>query len=101
MIFTPSHKGNLILRWIKDRYFAEYQQSFFGKIYTTTDNTESLNPFAIGNLSLGYNFNLKENTLNTTFRLYNIWNSEYHTMPNYAMPGINYEISVHLKLKTR
>ena len=101
MIFTPKHKGNLILRWIKGRYFTEYQQSFSGRIYTTTDNTGYLNPFTIGNLSFGYNFNLKENTLNATFRLYNIWNSEYYTMPNYAMPGINYEISVHLKLKTK
>lgn len=101
MMFTPKHKGNMVLRWIIGNSFFEYQQSFIGQIFTTSDNTEFLEPYTLANMSVGHNFQLKNNSLNATFRLLNIWNTDYYVMPNYAMPGINYELSLHLKMKTK
>jgi len=101
MIFTPMHKGNFVFRWIKGQSFVEYQQLFVGRLFTTTDNSEFLPAFSLGNINIGHNFSIKKKLISTTFKLYNIWNSVYYTMPNYAMPRINYEISIRLKLKTK
>lgn len=98
LIFVPKHKGNILARLIIKRYFIEYQHFFTGKIYTTTDQTESLNAYSTANFSTGYNFQIKKSSLNLTFRIQNLLNSTYQLMPGYAMPGIHYEISLKYSL---
>jgi iron complex outermembrane receptor protein len=99
LMFTPLHKANLVFRWLFGDCFAEYKQGFTGRVYTTSDNSEWLDPFTVGNISAGYNFAVKKFPVSIGFGINNIFNTTYYLMPAYAMPGINYELTLNLKFR--
>jgi vitamin B12 transporter len=98
MIFVPKNSAHSRLRWIRKRLFVEYQQAFYGEVFTQVDHSASLDHYWLSNVILGYNFKLKSSILSLNGKVLNIWNVPYQTMPAYAMPGINYELSVRYKL---
>ncbi len=101
LIFTPENKGNIVLRYIFNNYFVEYSQGFTGRVYYTSDNSQYLEPYTLADFGAGYNFSLKSLFFDLAFRAFNIWNVDYHLMPAYAMPGINFEISLKILFKTK
>ena len=97
MIFVPMHSGTALFRWSWKQWFAEYKQIFNGRVYTQADHGASIDPYALANFSIGYNFPVKKSMYSASARILNLWNSAYQLMPAYAMPGINYELSLTYK----
>ncbi|OFX23455.1 MAG: hypothetical protein A2041_01720 [Bacteroidetes bacterium GWA2_31_9b] len=94
LLYIPFHKGNGILsltyKWINLKYF----QNYTGERFITKDNSQSIDPFWIADLSVGGSLKLKNSELNINFKINNIWNETYQVMAFYAMPLRYYSISL-------
>lgn len=101
LIYVPVHLGNLLLQLAKNKWFISHRTNFTGKRYTTQDNreTDSLSPYILFDLSAGYNFNISPVKLSLQAEVDNIFNTEYQTLRNRAMPGRNYQLQVLLNIK--
>ncbi|HAN19451.1 MAG: hypothetical protein A2X13_02135 [Bacteroidetes bacterium GWC2_33_15] len=94
LLYIPYHKGNGILsltyKWINLKYY----QNYTGERFITKDNSQSIAPFWIADLSLGSNVKLKNSEIHLNFKINNIWNATYQVMAFYAMPLRYYSISL-------
>jgi len=98
MIFSPMNSANIIGRYIYKNSFLEIQNEVVGKIFTTDDNSTFLNPYSLTNIAVGNTFLALNKSLVLTFKINNLWKTKYFVMPNYAMPGINFELNLLLKI---
>jgi len=96
MILTPENQGNLNIKLIYKTWSVAYFQEFVGKEYITADHTDWIDAYTLGNLVFSWNHKLMNLPVSISFRWNNIWNTIYQTMPGYAMPLNNYELSLHI-----
>jgi len=86
LMYIPEHKGNAGLKasykWLNVRYI----HSCVGRRYITKDNSGSVDPYQVADLTIGGVFKLKASDLNINFKINNIWNETYEVMAFYAMP---------------
>ncbi len=101
LIFVPRHKGSLSVKWFLGKFFLAYQQTFIDKVFTTSDHLDYLKAYSLADVVAGRNFTIKKSSFTVSFSIFNLWNAEYQTMPAYAMPGINYEITLKYLLQTK
>ncbi|MGK7391409.1 MAG: TonB-dependent receptor plug domain-containing protein [Candidatus Cyclobacteriaceae bacterium M2_1C_046] len=96
LIYVPIHQGNLILQLAKNKWSISQRTNFTGKRYTTQDNRESdrLSPFVLFDLSAGYNFDISPVKLSLQGEVDNVFNTEYQTLQNRAVPGRNYQLQL-------
>lgn len=97
LIYVPVHKGNTSLFFEYSNNYLCYDHSFTGKRYTTADNTGSIDPYHLGNLTIGKKIQVKETNLCVRFSVNNIWNEVYQVMTWYAMPLRNYQVGLSMK----
>lgn len=67
-----------------------YRHNYVGYRFTSTDNTQYLTPYDLGSVYLSYNIKLGNASAGIFFQANNIWNKQYQTISNRAMPGINF-----------
>jgi outer membrane cobalamin receptor len=96
LILTPQHEANGSIRIKYHNYHVEYLQEFVGQRYTTADNSEFLDPYTIGNIIIGYQTTLWKHKTQIRFRWNNLWNTQYESIPAYAMPLNNFEINLRI-----
>ncbi len=78
--------------------FGSYVQLLYtGEVFTTSDNNPKyiLDDYAISNLGVDYNFS-KKNVFKIGFKVANLWNENYETLPNRFMPGRNLTLYLNL-----
>jgi iron complex outermembrane receptor protein len=92
--YIPMHKGGLSLSIEYLRYNFNFNHNFTSKRYITKDNSSSIDPFTVGDISIGSNFKLRSSSINLQFKVNNVWNKTYEVMAYYAMPLRNYAISI-------
>ncbi|MBN2746401.1 MAG: TonB-dependent receptor [Bacteroidales bacterium] len=100
LIFVPKHKGGVNMKWFFGKYFIAYQQTFIDKVFTTSDHLDYLRGYSLADVVVGRNFVVNKNSFTLSFSVLNIWNTEYQTMPAYAMPGINYDLTIKYLLQS-
>ena len=96
LIFTPIHNGNIAYKMSYKNINLEYLHEFIGERYTTSDNSEWLEAYSIGNIILNYSKEVYANKFTIGFRFNNIWGTVYQSMPMYAMPGRSFEFSLRI-----
>jgi outer membrane cobalamin receptor len=101
LILTPEHQGNIQLKINYSVWSIEYIQSIVGKQYITADHTDAMDAYTLGNLVFGFSGKSERFPLHIFLRWNNIWETVYQTMPGYAMPLANYELSVHLLINQK
>jgi iron complex outermembrane receptor protein len=101
LILTPEHQGNVQLKIIYGVWSFEYIQSIVGKQYITADHSDAMDAYTLGNVVFGYSGKSKRFPLSIYLRWNNIWKTVYQTMPGYAMPLANYELSTHLLINQK
>lgn len=96
LVYVPLQKGNASfqLQYKKMQWFYSYL--YTSKVYTTAQNSESyaIPFFTLHNLGLSYQFK----KLGLAIKANNLFNTNYQTYLNYAMPGRNFELSLNYKL---
>jgi hypothetical protein len=81
------------MKLVYGSWSAEFIQDLVGKQYITSDHTDWMQAYTLGNLVFGWNNQLFKMPVSISFRWNNIWNTVYQTMPSYAMPLANFELN--------
>lgn len=99
--YVPLHAGGFfaLLNW--KSYSLQLNSNYTGLRYTTTDNLNSLAPYLLTNLSVGYELKMKKlrekqakSLLQFWLRCYNLTNEAYQNVESRAMPLRSYSVSV-------
>lgn len=93
LIFVPRQKATGGLAYQLKRWTGFYQFSYTDEVFTTTDNTTSIEGYALSNVGLGYTL-LDQNAqkMKIDFRTNNLFNKNYQTVAFRPNPGRNFLI---------
>ena len=97
LIYVPEHRFFSNVSFIYKLWYLSYNQNITGLRYTTSDNSEFLEAYSLGNLTAGKKMNIKKVSLYCQVDVMNLWNTEYETTPYYPTPGRNFKISLQFK----
>jgi iron complex outermembrane receptor protein len=95
LVYEPDHSLNQSLRGTWKGWFLTYKHSFTGKRYY--DYKHTLPAYHLGNLHAGITIPNQSSELTFSFRINNIWNTDYQVMAWYAMPLRNYLVEIKFK----
>ena len=98
LIYVPEHSFSGNVDYLFRSFIISFNNSFTGKRYVTRDNEEYLPAYVISDLQIVKKFSVKKNSINVSFEINNIWDSEYQAIQYYPMPGRNYKLSVNLRI---
>ncbi|NOU16964.1 MAG: TonB-dependent receptor [Bacteroidales bacterium] len=96
LMYTPEHLGNAFISLSRKNW-----NWFISSSYTGERNTETykiLEGYLLLNTSFGTNLNMRNNQLSVNFKVNNILNKAYQNQELYAMPGINYVVSLKISI---
>ena len=96
LLYVPLHKAVLQTKFHYKGFLAGYQQHFTGKRFTTSDNSNFLEAYSVGDIFFHKQFIIKKIRLNFNFKIKNIWNKTYQAIEWRPMPLRHYEIGVKL-----
>ena len=95
LIYVPKNKVNLNVNYTLKNWNFYLQNRWVDQVYVQTDNQKTIPSYWTSNLGLGYQINSK---INTIFTINNLFNHQYQSVENRFMPGINYNLSIQIKL---
>lgn len=98
LIYTPKQQGKALFTLQHSLGSLSIEQLFVGKRYIQSDNTFWLEAYSLTNLIVSSSLKQKPQNWGISFRLNNLFNQEYQSMENFALPGRNYQISIHYNL---
>ena len=98
LVYTPHYK--LVFKSqlkFKDLSIT-YIHNYTGYRFTSRDNENHLPSFNLGRLFVSYRFQLKNSSAKIFYKINNLYNTNYQLVMNRAMPLMNHEIGINLKL---
>ncbi len=92
--YTPLYngQGNIGVSW--KRLYANYNHTYTGLRYITTDESFGIPSYTTGNLQLMYYIPVGGNRLQLTAQCNNLWNTQYQVVNARPMPGINWLVGL-------
>jgi vitamin B12 transporter len=89
--YTPRYniQGNLGLQWM-DRLFVNYNQTYTGYRFVTTDESQYLKPYAAANIQASYSFYGTHKFVTLSLMLQNVFDARYEVVNGRPMPGRNF-----------
>lgn len=90
LAYVPIHKASFTSITHVKRWFLLANASITSKRYVTADNEESLPGFALINVRLGKNIKLSQYIIGGHISVNNLLNTQYQSVANKAMPGVNF-----------
>ncbi len=99
LIYTPIYNfnGGLLIQYKK--ISVQYRQNYIGYTYTSSDHSNYLPPYSVGNLSFQYAKEYTKINTNYFFQITNIWNENYQVVQNRPMPLQQFYIGIQLSIK--
>lgn len=88
--YTPLYNGQVNIGFAWKRLYLNYNHTYTGLRYITTDESFSIPSYTIGNLQLMYNLPVRYNKLQFTAQCGNLWNEQYQVVNARPMPGVNW-----------
>lgn len=88
--YSPRYMGqaNFSISW-RDLY-VNYNHTYTGLRYITTDESFAIPSYTLGNLQLIYAHNIRGHRLTLILQCNNVWNSNYQVVNARPMPGVNW-----------
>lgn len=99
LIYIPEHQYNINLNLSRKGYSMNYNFQFMGARYTTSDNESFLPYYTLSDLSLGKAFKWKEQYLQFSFAVMNVFDTEYQAIEWRPMPNRNYLFTLKYKIQ--
>ncbi len=96
LIYNPEHKANNILKYNYGAFGLRYRLGYTGKVYTTTSNTQSLDPYWLSDINADYQLNRYK--LHVIFSLNNLFDQSYQVVAYRPMPGRNFNLTIHYQI---
>ena len=88
--YTPRYNGQANIGLEYKRFSFNYNHTYTGYRFITTDESEYLEPYQTGNVQLMYNMQIRAHLLQLTAQCNNIWNAQYQVVGFRPMPGTNW-----------
>jgi vitamin B12 transporter len=92
--YAPRYNGQANIGLSYKRFSVNYNETYTGYRFTTSDESEYLTPYQTENVQLMYLTSLSNHTLQLTAQCNNIWNEQYEVVSFRPMPGINWLLGV-------
>ncbi len=97
LIYVPKHNARLVYSMNYKSFGFYYEHYYTGKRYTSSDNTEYLDPYQTINAGINYTFNIKKIILTTHFDAVNILNEKYMIVAANPMPLRYFRFRINVK----
>ncbi len=97
LIYVPMYSGFVKMSVGYKNLLLQYRQNYIGYRYTSTDNSEFLKPYYLGNFYASYLFDVKKYRTTLFFQINNIWNTSYQVVQNYAMPLQHFSAGIQIQ----
>jgi Outer membrane receptor for ferric coprogen and ferric-rhodotorulic acid len=94
-MYVPKHQFHINANYNWKKWNVYWQNRWIDRVFTQTDNQKSLPSYWTSNVGIGYEFNAM---FRTQFTVNNIFDHAYQSIENRYMPGINYQLSINIKL---
>ena len=90
LFYVPYHKITASSSYAHKNFALYYQFMFIGEVFTTSDNDPNtiLADYNVSNIGMDYNFS-KKDIFKIGFKVANVWNEKYESLPSRMMPGRN------------
>ncbi|CAM4079460.1 TonB-dependent receptor plug domain-containing protein [Flavobacterium weaverense] len=90
LFYVPYHKMTASSSYAYKNFALYYQFMFIGEVFTTSDNDPNtiLTDYNVSNIGMDYNFS-KKDIFKIGFKIANVWNEKYESLPSRMMPGRN------------
>ena len=75
-------------------FSLDYNQTYTGKRYILSDDSELLLPFQVSNLVIAKQLHLSKAQLKVFLRMNNLFNESYSSIAWYPMPMRNYQVGL-------
>ena len=89
--YTPRYNGQANIGFMYKNLSVNYNHTYTGYRFITTDESSYLQPYQTGNLQLMYTTTIRQHYLQLTAQCNNIWNNQYQVVADRPMPGINWQ----------
>ncbi len=90
--YTPRYNRQVNVGCSFKAFTVNYNYTYTGYRFTTTDESYWLTPYETGNLQLMYNTTLRKHSLQFIAACNNIWNAQYQVVDQRPMPGTNWQL---------
>ncbi|TRZ43806.1 TonB-dependent receptor [Robertkochia solimangrovi] len=94
LIYVPYHKITGLADYSFRRWNAYYQFLMNGEVYTTTDNSDTVDAYMVANLGINYRFFQRDHGLTLGLRIANIFDKYYENVAYRPMPGRNFQFQL-------
>jgi len=92
LIYVPLNQANFALLMNYRMFYSKWNITMTGKRYLTVDNTEYLPGYMLNNLTTGFRLNLRNNIIDLSFQIDNLFDVNYQTIAYYPLPGRSYSL---------
>ncbi len=101
LIYVPiyNHQANISATF--RGLYINYNQTYTGYRFTTSDNTKALSPYWLGNAQVSYQSIFKKLTFKIFLQANNIWASSYQVVQNFAMPLRSFQVGLSIHFNKR
>lgn len=100
LIYVPVHTFNSTVSLERWKFYLIYNFSFISNRFTGKDNLSYMPAYNISNIIFGKNIGLRNFILSLQLEINNLFNLDYQSIASRPMPGINYALTLKLKLPT-
>lgn len=94
LVYVPGHQANAYIKINAGEFKARYSYSYIGKRYISSDNSQFLPSYRLGDLSLSYAYKKGNQRAELNLFIENIWNADYQAIAYHPMPGRSYFLSI-------
>ncbi|MCS6935349.1 MAG: TonB-dependent receptor plug domain-containing protein [Chitinophagales bacterium] len=94
LIYTPLHTFSAITHIAYKKYFIRFVVNATGKVFVTTDNSQSLNGFTLLDTEIGKDVNIGRSEMGIAIKLLNITDRQYQSVLQRPMPGRSVEVTL-------
>ena len=95
LIYVPKHKATAGLAYAVSQWTFNYQFMYNGEVFTTTDNTRTLEAYDLSNIRVNYRWSFSEFiTADLQFSVHNIFDEIYQNVAFRPMPNRNYNFKL-------
>lgn len=99
LLYIPNHKWNISSQIKYKDYLFSQEMNWVGKRFTNNDNSASIDPYMLVNISLSKEILLKEkNKLVLGIGIQNLLNRDYEVVKSYAMPLRYFQLKINYNL---
>ncbi len=98
--YVPIHSFNIFSTSTYKNFEFVFDESYTGKQYTDEEDTNILKAYFLLNFTTAYKLRINDdNKIRISGMINNLFNAKYQSSWGYAMPGINYRLSLTYNFK--